>query len=236
MRAVVFQHEEHEGLGLLGPALEEAGFSVVKRMRQARHEDVDAELLVVLGGPMAVYEAEQHPFLREELGVLVERLANARPCLGICLGAQLLASAAGAEVLPGKNGFEVGVAPVRWTQEGLKDPVLSGVKAKTVVAHWHSDTWKPVPDATLLASTDRYTQQAFRLGNSYGFQFHPELSADAFSQWLALGAQELAAQGKDAAELQKGVSKLKGAEPENRELLQRLVHHFAKVAFSQQAR
>ncbi|WP_255217251.1 hypothetical protein [Myxococcus sp. AM010] len=66
MRAVVFQHEEHEGPGLLGPVLQEAGFTLVNRFRALRREDVDAELLVVMGGRMAVYESEQHPFLRQE--------------------------------------------------------------------------------------------------------------------------------------------------------------------------
>lgn len=229
MRAVVFQHEEHEGSGLLGPVLQQAGFTLVKRIRQVRREDVDAELVVVLGGPMGVYETQQHPFLGEELSILAERLANGRPCLGICLGAQLLAAAAGAEVFPGKNGMEVGAGPVRWTQDGLKDPVIAGVKPRTVVAHWHGDTYSPVPDATLLASTDRYTQQAFRLGASYGFQFHLELSADEFGRWLDQGAEELSARGKDAAELKKGLSKLKAAEPELTELLHRLAHHFAKA-------
>ena len=189
MRAVVFQHEEHEGVGLLGPALEEVGFTLVTRFRAVRREDVDADLVVVMGGPMGVYEADQHPFLHEELSLLTERLANERPSLGICLGAQLLASAAGAEVFVGKNGFEVGAAPVRWTQDGMKDPVIAGVRPKTVVAHWHGDTFKPVAGATLLASTDRYSQQAFRLGTSYAFQFHLELTAAELGRWLDLGAE-----------------------------------------------
>jgi GMP synthase (glutamine-hydrolysing) len=172
MRAVVFEHDEDAGLGLLGPALQQAGFTLVKRFRTARREDVDAELVVVMGGHMGAYEADQHPFLREEMALLSERLANERPCLG----AQMLAAAAGAEVFLGKNGLEVGALPVRWTQEGLKDPVIAGVRPRTVMPHWHQDTFKPVPGATLLASTDRYSQQAFRLGKSYGFQFHLELS------------------------------------------------------------
>ncbi|MCI0572093.1 MAG: glutamine amidotransferase [Myxococcaceae bacterium] len=230
MRAVVLQHDEHEGLGLLGPVLAQEGFTLVKRLRQVRREDVGAELVVVLGGPMGVYEAEAHPFLREELAVLTERLALDRACLGICLGSQLLAAAAGAEVMPGKNGIEVGVAPVRWTSEGLKDPVVAGVKARTQVAHWHGDTFTPVPGATLLASTDRYVQQAFRLGRSYGFQFHPELTAEEMGQWLERGSQELASRAKDAAVLRQELGKLRAAEPEWLELLHRLAHHLAKVA------
>jgi GMP synthase (glutamine-hydrolysing) len=229
MRAVIFQHEEHEGPGLLGPVLTQAGFSLVKRFRTVRREDVDAELVVVMGGPMGVYEADQHPFLNEELALLSERIANERPCLGICLGAQLLAAAAGAEVFPGRNGFEVGAAPVRWTQEGLKDPVLAGVRARTVVAHWHGDTYKPVPGARLLASTDRYSQQAFRLGDSYGFQFHMELTAEELGRWLDLGADELRERGKEPQELHAQLPKLKAAEPELSELMHRLAHHFAKV-------
>ncbi len=229
MRAVIFQHEEHEGVGRLGPVLEQVGFSLVKRFRAVRREDVDAELVVVMGGLMGVYEADQHPFLNEELALLSERIANEQPCLGICLGAQMLAAAAGAEVFPGKNGFEVGAAPVRWTQEGMKDPVIAGVRARTVVAHWHGDTYKAVPGATLLASTDRYSQQAFRLGNSYGFQFHPELTADELGHWLDVQAEDLRLRGKDPQELRGQLPKLKSAEPELHELLLRLAHHFAKV-------
>ncbi|WP_338866366.1 glutamine amidotransferase-related protein [Myxococcus stipitatus] len=229
MRAVVYQHEEHEGVGLLGPALTEVGFTLVHRFRAVRREDVDAELVVVMGGPMGVYEADQHPFLRDELGILGERLANERPCLGICLGAQMLASAAGAEVFPGKNGFEVGVAPVRWTADAMKDPVIAGARPRTVVAHWHGDTYKAVPGATLLASTDRYSQQAFRLGASYGFQFHLELTARELGHWLELGADDLRQRGKDLAELRAQLPKLQSAERENTELLERLARHLAQA-------
>ncbi|QSQ15649.1 type 1 glutamine amidotransferase [Myxococcus landrumensis] len=229
MRAVVYQHEEHEGVGLLGLALTEVGFTLVHRFRSVRREDVDAELVVVMGGPMGVYEADQHPFLREELAILTERLAYERACLGICLGAQMLASAAGAEVFAGKNGFEVGVAPVRWTADGVKDPVIAGARPRTVVAHWHGDTYKAVPGATLLASTDRYSQQAFRLGASYGFQFHLELTAREMGHWLDLGAEDLRQRGKDLAELKAQLPKLESAERENVELLQRLARHFAQA-------
>ncbi len=230
MRAVVFQHEAHEDLARLGPALSEAGFSVVRRFRAVERLDVDADLLVVMGGSMGVYDSGQHPFLKAELALLSERLAQDRPCLGICLGAQLMATAAGSEVFLGKNGFEVGAAPVRWTREALADPVVAGVGARTVVAHWHADTFRHVPRATLLASTDRYTQQAFRLGKSYAFQFHPELGADEFGRWIDEGSEALTAAGKDVAALRAQLPKLKAAEAELGDLCARLARHFARAA------
>ena len=230
MRAVVLQHETHEGLGLLERPLLDAGFTLTKRFRGVEHKDLDAELLVILGGSMSVWATDQHPFLRDELGLLVERLASGKPVLGLCLGAQLLAQAAGAQVSAGKNGLELGVHPVRWTKAALEDPVIKGVGPKLVVAHWHEDTWTAVPNATLLASTDRYTQQAFRLGNSFGLQFHPELTAAAYGEWLSRDVELLELSEKDPAELRAGLPKLKAAEAENALLLERLAHHFARVA------
>jgi GMP synthase (glutamine-hydrolysing) len=232
MRAIVLQHEEHERLGLFEPALRAAGFDPIYRFREAKHEDVRADLLVVLGGSMGVYEMDRHPFLKQELAVLNERLASDLPCLGICLGAQLMANALGSEVFPGKNGFEVGAAKVRWTKGALEDPIFSGMRQELVVAHWHQDTYKPVPDATLLASTDRYVQQAFRFGRSYAFQFHPELTASELGTWLKTSDERLASARVDPATLQASLPKLKASEPELQALAQRLADHFARAARS----
>lgn len=229
-RAVIYQHEAHEGPGLIAPALEAAGFQLVQRFRDADHADVEAGLLVVLGGGMAVYESQEHPFLAHELAVISERLANGRPCLGVCLGSQLMAQAAGGEVFPGKNGFEVGVAPVRWTQEGLVDPVLAGVKPKSLVAHWHGDTFRAVPNATLLASTDRYAQQAFRIGDSYAFQFHLELTGDELGRWYDVAGAHLPEKAPDLETLRAQLPKLRGNEAELRGICQRLAEHFAQAA------
>jgi GMP synthase (glutamine-hydrolysing) len=81
----------------------------------------------------------------------------------------------------------------------------------------------------LLASTDRYSQQAFRLGRSYGFQFHLELEADTLSSWYDQSGEQLAARGQDVAELKKNVGKLNSSKPELVELIHRLAHHFAKA-------
>lgn len=228
MKAVVIQHETHEDLGQLAPALAEAGFSVTRRFRGVEHADVEAALVVVLGGPMGVYESDQHPFLHAEQALLSERLALDRPCLGICLGAQLLAAAAGAEVFAGKNGLEVGVGTVRLTKGAADDAVFGGLKDRLTVAHWHGDTFSAVPGGVLLASSDRYTQQAFRVGRSYGLQFHAELTADALGEWLALDAERLKDLGKDVGELRAGLPKLRAAEGGLRELLGRLADTLAR--------
>ncbi len=204
--------------------LADAGYTLTTRFRGVEHRDLDAELVVVLGGSMSVTSVDAHPFLRDELGLLTERFANARPVLGFCLGAQLLACAAGATVVRGKNGFEVGVGPVRWTAAGLADAAVKGLPQKSVMAHWHEDTWTPVPNATLLASTDRYTQQAFRVGNSVGLQFHPELTADVFGAWLERDRELLELDGKNVDELKAALPKLKAAEAQNALFLERLVH------------
>lgn len=229
MRAVVIQHEQHEGLELVEPELTKVGFSLIRRFRSLERVDLDAELVVILGGGMSVAEVDRHPFLQHELAFLAERLALERPCLGICLGSQLLAAAAGAQVTKGKNGIELGVGPVRWTKAGLEDPVIAGAPSRSTVAHWHEDTFSPVPGATLLASTDRYTQQAFRLGSTFAFQFHLELSADAWLRWIDTGADALVAAGKDPAALRGEAGKLRAAQAQNSQMLARLAEHFAQT-------
>ncbi len=228
MRAILLHHEKSLGPGLLEPLLKAAGFALTNRFRDVHYEDGNAELVVVLGGLMSVGDAHEHPFLHHEVALLAERLAADRPTLGIGLGAQLLAKAAGSEVFPGKNGIELGVGPVRWTRAGLEDPVVSGVRAKTLVAHWHTDTWAPVTGAVLLASSDRYTQQAFRLGRSYGFAFHPELGADGLARLIGGQREWLVAAGKDPTALQADLPKLEGSEAERAALCERLVHALKK--------
>jgi GMP synthase (glutamine-hydrolysing) len=223
MRAIVIQHEEHEGAGWLGPALEQEGFSLVPRFRRVEPADVEAELVVVMGGSMSAFDS--HAWLDDEVSLLALRLERGAPCLGVCLGAQLLARAAGATVFRGERP-EIGAAPIRWTKAGMADAVTGNGASTLVVAHWHQDTFTPVPGATLLASSDRYEQQAFRLRGSYGFQFHLELSTAEFEQWLAAGCGDLAAGSFDTAAALETASRLAASETSRRELVARIALHF----------
>ena len=100
--------------------------------------------------------------------------------LGVCLGAQLLAAAAGAAVYPGGRGFEVGWAPVSLSDDAAADPLLAGLPQSWTVLHWHGDTFDLPGGAVHLASSERYVNQAFRWGDSaWGFQFHVEVDGPA---------------------------------------------------------
>jgi GMP synthase (glutamine-hydrolysing) len=222
-RAVVYQHEPGEGPGVLSSALEEAGFTLEVRFREARPADAEAALVVALGGPMGAYEASQHPFLAAELSVLRARVMWRKPTLGVCLGAQMLAAAAGARVYPGPAGFELGVASIVPTPAAAADPVFAGLPPSLNVVQWHADTYDAVPGAVRLASSARYVEQAFRIGPSYGLQFHVELDAANFERWVRGGPADLARAGRSAEEvLDRDLPLLVSAEPALRALSRRL--------------
>jgi GMP synthase-like glutamine amidotransferase len=138
--------------------------------------------VIVLGGPMAAYEIERHPFLQVENAFVEKIIAAGRPALGVCLGAQLIAQILGARVFPGEHR-EVGWAPVELTGDGRDDPLFVGLEDTLTVFHLHGDTYELPPDAIQLARSQRYEQQAFRWGDTvYGFQFHLEFTEPIVSR------------------------------------------------------
>jgi GMP synthase (glutamine-hydrolysing) len=138
---------------------------------------------VVMGGPMNVDETERHPELAEERKWLAEALRRQMPLLGICLGAQLLVRALGAEVRLGE-GMELGYAPIEVLDPD--DPVLGALSPSTTVLHWHGDVFDLPTGATHLARSARTEVQAFRHGNAWGILFHPESDFALLEAWLAV--------------------------------------------------
>lgn len=145
------------------------------------HEEVAGA--VVMGGPMNVDEVERFPGLGTEREWLAEAARRAMPLLGICLGAQLLARALGAEVRPGE-GKEIGFGPVEVGDRD--DPVLGGLAPSSDVLHWHGDVFDLPDGAQPLASSALTEHQAFRAGNAWGVLFHPEADPALVEAWLAV--------------------------------------------------
>jgi GMP synthase (glutamine-hydrolysing) len=145
------------------------------------HEEVAGA--VVMGGPMNVDEVERFPALATEREWLAEAVQRELPLLGICLGAQLLAGALGAEVRAGE-GPEIGFAPVEVSD--ADDPVLGGLAPDTEVLHWHGDVFDLPDGAQSLASSAKTEHQAFRAGNAWGALFHPEADFALVEAWLAV--------------------------------------------------
>jgi GMP synthase (glutamine-hydrolysing) len=145
------------------------------------HDDVAGA--VFMGGPMNADAVERFPALAAEREWLAEAVERGMPVLGICLGAQLLARALGAEVRPGAAP-EIGFAPVEVTAPD--DPLLGGLAPSAEVLHWHGDVFDLPDGAEHLASSERTACQAFRAGNAWGVLFHPEADLALVEAWLAV--------------------------------------------------
>jgi GMP synthase (glutamine-hydrolysing) len=138
---------------------------------------------VFMGGPMNVDEVERFPALAVEREWLAQAVIRGMPVLRICLGAQLLARALGAEVRPG-GAPEIGFAPVEISDPG--DPVVGGLAPRAEVLHWHGDVFDLPAGAQHLASSEHTACQAFRAGNAWGVLFHPEADFALVEAWLAV--------------------------------------------------
>jgi GMP synthase (glutamine-hydrolysing) len=186
-RIDVIRHVAFEDLGLWQAPLANVGAAHylqagVDDLSQLDHHKSD--LLVVLGGPIGVYEDDQYPFIKTELEIIRTRLKLGLPILGICLGAQLIAAAAGARVYP--SGLkEIGWGAISLTDAGAKSCLNQLSVCDHTVLHWHGDTFDLPSNATLLASSPLVKHQAYSIGpNVLALQFHAEMNPAMMDTWL----------------------------------------------------
>ena len=184
---LIVKHIDIEGPGTLGDFLEARG-EAFRVLELGIGEPMPAsprifKAVVVLGGPMNVDEEERFPFLKSENNFIREVLKEGIPYLGICLGSQLLAKAAGAKVVksPGK---EIGWYHIQLTNEGKKDPLFKGFSESDPVYHWHGDMFQIPLNGRLLAIARGCPHQALKVGeNAYGLQFHVEVTDKSIKEW-----------------------------------------------------
>lgn len=192
---------------MIGEVVAEMGYQVmiVEAYRGERWPgDLGAnDLLVVMGGPMGVADigSPECPWLGPVVRLFEKRLHNNFPNLGVCLGCQLLAHAAGAKVAPmhnfdGERVREIGWGPIKLFSGS--DDCVRGLPERFDVLHWHGDACELPPGAKLLASTEVCSVQLFRLGRSIGMQFHTEIDGPTSCEWAEADAEFVrAAHGQD---------------------------------------
>lgn len=186
-RALIIRHVPYEGLAGYREPIEAAGYEVdridVADPAFSSLDLIEPDLLIMMGGPMGVYEQDIYPWIGCQLRRLTRRLAADRPTLGVCFGAQMIAQALGGEVYAGPRK-EVGFHPVTVHDHIADNPLLP--IAGQPILHWHGDTFTLPDNVELLASSHVYDHQAFRRGNNIlALQFHAEMGLDPrFDDWI----------------------------------------------------
>jgi GMP synthase (glutamine-hydrolysing) len=202
--ALIIRHVPHEGVAGYRAPIEAAGYEVDRiDVADPAFPSLDLtqhDLLIMMGGPMGVYEQDRHPWITCQLRRLAARLAADLPTLGVCFGAQMIAAALGAEVYPGPVK-EVGFHPVRVDASAAQGPLRHIVDVP--VLHWHGDTFTLPDGVELLASSHLYNHQAFRRGpNILALQFHAEMGLDErFDAWIEQWPEAVIEAGGDEASL-----------------------------------
>jgi GMP synthase-like glutamine amidotransferase len=194
MNVLIIKNASHEGPGTIEDYLIEQGTKYVvlefsgcgavtelPDLRPYTH-------LIIMGGPMAVYESDGLPFLHLETAMIRVFIKTGRPVLGVCLGAQIIANALWANIYKGAVP-ETGWDRVEITEEGMSDPVFSALSVDNEpcadIFQWHGDTFDLPEKAVRMASSVHYHNQAFRYGNNvYGLQFHIEVTPEIIEEWF----------------------------------------------------
>jgi GMP synthase-like glutamine amidotransferase len=215
-KILIVKHVSNEGPGLVKTYFEGQGWPL--EIVDFSNGDVlpknldDIAAVVILGGPMNVYEEEKYPFLKKEDDFISRLIIEDIPFFGVCLGAQLLAKACQGKVLKA-NTREIGWHTVNVTKEGRLDTLFYGLPTSLIVFQWHEDTFELPEGGTLLVRGKKCRNQAFKVGSyAYGLQFHVEATSDMVSEWM-----------KDQ-EKQADVNKIIKVSIEKRDLLEKQAH------------
>ncbi|UCH81298.1 MAG: gamma-glutamyl-gamma-aminobutyrate hydrolase family protein [Nitrospiraceae bacterium] len=192
MSVLIIKNTENEGPGTIEEFLKEKGLVYeILNMNSCHAEIPDVSKhshLVLMGGPMAVYNIDNHPFLHFEAALIRAFIKSNKPVLGICLGAQMIAYALGVDVYQGKTQ-EIGWYRVDLTEEGMKDAVMASLAINETkqadVFQWHGDTFDIHKNALRLATSDTFENQAFRYKDHvYALQFHIEVTPEMIREWF----------------------------------------------------
>jgi len=190
VRVLVLQHIACEPPGVYEDVLHERGASI-RRVELDEGEPLPDwrgfDAIVAMGGPMSTNDEAELPWLAHEKHLIARAVRAGTPYWGACLGVQLLAASLGARVYAGLEP-EVGLLPVRLTEEALADPVFAGLPRELMTLQWHGDTFDLPDGAVRLAGSPAYPNQAFRWGKAYGVQFHLEVSVEMARDWAEVPA------------------------------------------------
>lgn len=183
MRVHYLQHVSFEGLGSIENWVAENQYQLsVTQFYKADWQLPtinDVDFLIVMGGPMGVYDYVEFPFLTEEKAFIKEFIRAGKRVLGVCLGAQLIAAALGKEVYPNGGLKEIGWMPINKVGDS---PIFKDFPESVNVLHWHGDTFDLPGGAELIYSTDACRSQAFVIDNRVvGLQFHFEANQESLT-------------------------------------------------------
>lgn len=194
MRIHSLQHVPFEDIGSLHGDIQAKGFSLTTT--HLYKGDLppalsDFDVLIVMGGPMGVYDDDQYSWLAQEKEFIASAIAAGKKVMGICLGAQLIACVLGAKVTRNAHR-EIGWFPLEIPAEASTHPLGKILAQCTKVFHWHGDTFETPAQAQLIASSQACANQAYVIDNQvYGFQFHLETTEKSASALIENCAEDL---------------------------------------------